>query len=228
MADRSALSDRVYGLLKIRIIDLELEPGERLNVDRLAAELDVSPTPMREALNRLAAEGLVAASPYRGFNVSPLLSHDDLVQLLSARRVIETAAVKQAAEECSSVDLQELAILVTRMEEITKASTLDAKAFNAADAAFHRLAIAASGNRFALQAFDSLHVHVQIARHYQDRSAIEAQRANHEHQRLLTAFANHDGEMASEEAALHLDGVLSRLQANLVAHNGGSIEGDGL
>lgn len=227
MADRSALSDRAYGLLRTRIIDLELGPGDRLNVDRLAVELDVSPTPVREALNRLAAEGIVTAAPYRGFRVSSLLSHEDLAQLLWARKVVETAAVRKAAGACSETTLQELAAMVAHMEDLAKVSTLDAKSFNATDAAFHRLTIAASGNRFVLQAFDSLHVHVQIARHYQGREVADALHANEEHRRLLAAFAKGDGETASLEASAHIDGVLSRLQANLEAHDGGRLNEDG-
>lgn len=226
MADRSALSDRAYGLLKTRIIDLELGPGDRLNVDRLAVELDVSPTPVREALNRLAAEGIVTAAPYRGFRVSPLLSLEDLIQLLWARRVIETAAVGQAASGSSGATLQELAALVARMKELTQESTLNAKVFNATDAAFHRLTIAASGNRFMLRAFDSLHVHVQIARHYQGNAIKEAQLANDEHRRLLAAFASGDAAAAAMEAGAHVAGVLTRLQADLDAQADAAVNGE--
>lgn len=214
--DRSALSDRVYGLLKTQIIGLELAPGAHLKVDGLASELGVSPTPVREALNRLAAEGIVAASPYRGFDVTRLLTFEELAELLGARRVLETSAVKQGAEVCTAADLKSMASLVTEMEELTKGDVLDARKFNAADAAFHRVAVAASGNRFMLRAFDSLHAHVQISRHYQRRSIVEAQISNREHQRLLTAFASQDGGAASEEAGDHLDGVLARLEIKLI------------
>lgn len=209
---RSALTDRVYELLRTRIIDLVLEPGARLNADRLAADMDVSPTPVREALNRLAAEGLVTAAPYRGFRVAPLLSRSDLVQLLRARQVIECAAVEQAADFRDQLVLQELSALVTRMDELTRATPLDVKAFNSADAAFHRHAISASGNRFLLQASEALHVHVQLARHYQGRSTAEAERANEEHRRLVAAIADGDGERACLAAREHIDGVLDRLQ----------------
>ena len=105
------------------------------------------------------------------------------------------------------------------MEELTQESTLDAKSFNAIDAAFHRMTIAASGNRFVLVAFDSLHVHIQIARHYQGRAVAEARLANQEHRRLLAAFANGDADAASVEAGAHIDGVLTRLQANFDARS---------
>ena len=217
-ADRSALSDRVYLLLKTRIIDLEWGPGERLHVERLAAQLGVSPTPVREALNRLSAEGVVTAAAYRGFHVSPLLSSEELALLLSARRVIETAAVTQAPAACSPVNLQRLSELVSEMDRLIESDVLDAKTFNATDAAFHRLTVALSGNRFFLTAFDALHAHVQIARHYQGRSLDEASSANSEHHRLLAAFADGNGELAAHEAGVHIDGVLARLQ-NRIDHD---------
>lgn len=222
-ADRSALTDRVYDALKTRIIVLELGPGEPLRVENLAAQFGVSQTPVREALNRLSAEGVVTAAAYRGFRVSPLLSSEELVKLLSARRVIESAAVANAAEAFSVAELAELTQLVATMGRLTEADELDAKAFNATDAAFHRMTVMMSGNPFLLNAFDSLHVHLRIARHYQGRSLNEARAANVEHHRLLAAFTARDGRGAAQEAALHIDGVLSRLQT-YVSDRTGDVE----
>jgi DNA-binding GntR family transcriptional regulator len=224
MTDRSALSDRVYQLLKTRIIELDLGPGERLQVEKLAVQLGVSPTPVREALNRLSAEGIVAAAAYRGFRVSPLLTAEELAQLLSARRLIETAAVALAPSECTPSEIEQLSDMVSEMDALNEADVLDAKTFNATDAAFHRLTVSLSGNRFLLNAFDSLHAHVQIARHYQGRSLNEAQSANIEHHRLLAAFAAGDGEAAAREAGLHIDGVLARLQARIDERPDGLVE----
>lgn len=222
LPQRSALTDRVYELLKARIIDLDLAPGARLNADRLGTELDVSPTPVREALNRLAAEGIVTVAPYRGFRVSALLDREDLVRLLRARQVLECAAVEQTALVREDSALQELAALVQSMDELVTGRSLDVKAFNAADAAFHRLTVGASGNRFLVQALDALHVHVQIARHYQGRSVVEARRANKEHRLLLAALVAGDGTAASARARAHIDAVLTRLQTHLTGKKGSS------
>jgi DNA-binding GntR family transcriptional regulator len=212
--EKSALTDKVYELLKARIIDLDLAPGARLHADRLGAELDVSPTPVREALNRLAAEGIVTVAPYRGFRVSPLLDQADLARLLHARRVLECAAAEQTATVRDDAALRALSTLVGSMDELVAGHELDVKAFNAADAAFHRLTVAASGNRFMVQALDSLHVHVQIARHYQGRSVTEARRANAEHHLLLAALLAGDAVGARDRAAEHIDGGLARLNAD--------------
>lgn len=68
---RDALADQVYELLRSRIIGCELAPSTRLNMDALARELQVSQTPIREAINRLASERLVTVEAFRGVLVAP-------------------------------------------------------------------------------------------------------------------------------------------------------------
>lgn len=69
---RVLLGDQLYEAIKERILDQVYPPGEKLNVDRPARELQVSSTPIREALTRLVAEGPVKAEPFIGFATAPL------------------------------------------------------------------------------------------------------------------------------------------------------------
>lgn len=205
------MADRAYKLLRARIIDLELLPGARLRTERLSEDFDVSPTPVREALNRLAAEGLVLQEPYRGFRVSDLIDADELVHLLRAREVIEAAAVEQTAISKDSAVLAELRGLTDRMEELASMTELDIKAYNAADAEFHRLTVSASGNRFLLEALDALHAHVQIARHYQGKSVEEAKLSNKDHRQLLESIERGDSVGACDCVRAHINRVTARL-----------------
>lgn len=209
---RHAMSDRVYVLLKSRIINLDLKPGSRVQIERYGRELDVSHTPVREALNRLTAEGLVIAEPYRGFSVAPLLGPAQIQQLLEAREVMEVAAVNRAALGCESGVIDELTGLVQKMDDLASVRHLDVKAFNSADAQFHRKIVEASGNSFLLWAFESLHAHVRISRHFQGRSSDEAQRSNSEHQSLVEAIMRKDGIEAVTLVKAHLNSVLRRLK----------------
>lgn len=209
---RNAMSDRVYALLRSQIIDLDLQPGARLRIERLSAQFDVSPSPVREALSRLSAEGLVTAEPYRGFRVSDLLDRTELAQLLRARCVIEDTAARQAALLRDAAALERLREYVDHMDHLIVQRDFDVKAFNATDAAFHRLIVETSGNPFLLVAFDSLHSHVQIARHFQGRSVADAERSNGEHRGLLDALAARDAEGTGERVVAHLDGVAERLR----------------
>ena len=72
--EKTVLASTVYDALKERIMDQVYLPGERLNIDGLAADLNLSPTPVREALVRLAAERLVTFESFKGYRVSPLLT----------------------------------------------------------------------------------------------------------------------------------------------------------
>ncbi|MDO8836976.1 MAG: GntR family transcriptional regulator, partial [Vicinamibacterales bacterium] len=72
----AAISDRVYATLKHRILTCVLLPGQRVVEKELCAEMGISRTPLREALNRLALEGLVVLRPYRGYVIAPLTVAD--------------------------------------------------------------------------------------------------------------------------------------------------------
>jgi hypothetical protein len=89
---RASLVDLAYESLLEAIFDRQIEPGARLGIDVLADQLDMSITPVREALNRLTTQGLVTQAANRGFAVAPTLSTTEFHSLFAARRVIEVAA----------------------------------------------------------------------------------------------------------------------------------------
>ena len=208
---RTAITDRTYDLVRALILDSDLSPGERLRIEHLSQRFNVSQTPVREALNRLAAEGLVVQEAYRGFRVSQLLDHVELVQLQAAREVIEVAAVDTISIPKVLQTLPKLKELVEEMGSLSAEEKLNIKAFNAADAEFHRLTVAAANNRFLLEAFDALHVHVQIARHYQGKSVEEAILSNDEHHKIVTLLEEGDKSGASGIVRQHIRGVADRL-----------------
>src|ERR687886_150212 len=94
---RTVLVEPVYQALKERIVDQAFPPGARLNIDALAVELNVSPTPVREALARLAAERLVTFAPFKGYSVLSPLSQRQLADLMHVRQLLEVEAARLAA-----------------------------------------------------------------------------------------------------------------------------------
>lgn len=191
---------------------LDLAPGSRVNIDELSRDLQVSRTPIREALNRLASERLVLAEPYRGFRVAYLLDREELRDLFEARAVIETGAVSTSVDRLTEDDHARLAALVEELEALCTAETFDVDAFNLADASLHRITVEGSGNAFLLHAWEDLRTHAQIGRHYQGRSVAEAARANAEHREILAAFVARDTDGARMQVARHIHGVYSRLE----------------
>src|SRR3954467_10995280 len=85
----------VYDRLRSRLLNGELEPGAKLKLAEFGAEFGVSLSVVREAVTRLAEQGLVQSSPQRGFRVTPL-SVDDLIDLTRTRVLIETLALRES------------------------------------------------------------------------------------------------------------------------------------
>lgn len=214
---RDALTDRSYELLRDRIIDGRLAPDERLQIDRLSKDLGVSHTPIREALNRLASDRLVSLEPYKGFRVTPLLDASSLRLLFEARRVIELGALRESAVLATEDDHDNLRQHFDKMDGLASAPQLDIVSFNELDAEFHRLTVVASGNVYLLNAYDDLHVHVQIARCYRGRPNTDSQQAQAEHRAILDAFVAGDRDALVAAASAHITTVCDRLARDTMA-----------
>jgi DNA-binding GntR family transcriptional regulator len=108
---RQALPDRIYAALKHRILTCRLLPGERLIEKDLCSEMNVSRTPLREALNRLGLEGLITLEPYKGYEVAPL-GIEDIRNLSELRGIVESEAAALAAERATQAEIDALAGMV--------------------------------------------------------------------------------------------------------------------
>ncbi|MGA2045861.1 MAG: GntR family transcriptional regulator, partial [Roseiarcus sp.] len=114
---------QVYDLLRERILTMELEPGESINERRLADWLGVSRTPIREAINRLSANGLIAIVPNVGTSVS-LINADKVREFNLIRTSLESLIVRLAAERFDARGEAILLGLIERQVETTRAPAL--------------------------------------------------------------------------------------------------------
>src|SRR3954468_4122360 len=94
---RRALADDVYDAVLALLMDQVIEPGSRASIDGIARQLDVSPTPVREALARLESEGPVVKKAPKASTAAPLLDGEGLRQLFEMRRLLEPYAARRAA-----------------------------------------------------------------------------------------------------------------------------------
>jgi DNA-binding GntR family transcriptional regulator len=108
LVNRSLLADEVYEILRADLVSEQIAPGTRLNLDQLARELHVSNTPVRQALARLEADGLVTKEPYRGFAASPPLDLQSVEEVYDLRLLLEPVAAERAAERISTEMLAEI------------------------------------------------------------------------------------------------------------------------
>ena len=189
-------ADAVYEDLRQRIIDGKLPPGQRLRSDALATLLEVSRTPVREALRKLEAEGLVGHSP-RGGLIVQQLSEDDLTEIFYIREALEGLAARLAAENAHTErDRRVSHHLIEDME----AAVREPKLMRSLTGEFHGLVAQASHNRRLAQSLKALQDQVRQVQHstlfLDDRPAA----ALDEHKRLVEAIAQRDGDAAEQVA----------------------------
>ncbi|HYH61381.1 MAG TPA: GntR family transcriptional regulator [Solirubrobacterales bacterium] len=136
-----SVADQVYAVLRERIADGDIERGSRLHQEDLAAEFGVSRTPVREALRKLAAEGLVDLYANRGARVATA-TDEQLRSSYETRLVVEPGAARMAADRQIPAAIEAMKSAI-RAEE--KAGRSSAKLFQA-NRAFHLALIEGSGN----------------------------------------------------------------------------------
>lgn len=191
--DRSLLRDDVFRRLRDAIVDCTFLPGEQLKDADLAEWLGVSRTPVREALLRLAASGLVVSKPGRSTTVSTI----DPKAVRDARDVVaamHVLAVRDVAGNLSAVDLDRMRDANSRFAEALTAG--DIGAAMTADEEFHRVPVTALGNEALAAVLDQFGPVVRRAERARFTADGEASRKRHE--RLIELLVRGDAEAAAD------------------------------
>jgi len=208
LTERQPLTDDVYDVLVDMLMNHSLGPGVRLNIDAVARTLGVSPTPVREALARIEATGLVHKAPRRrGYTVAPLITHDELRSLIDFRLLIEPAAAAAAAERASSEEaaaLQAFARSGGVGDDDPAVNRLDM----IYDATFHDMVAELTGNPWLRQSLAQLRSHLHMYRLYYH--AHQAAATSSEHLAIADAIGNRDPDGAAAAMRAHLDTALKR------------------
>jgi DNA-binding GntR family transcriptional regulator len=199
--------DRVYASLRGRIIDGELGRGTRLRQEALADELGVSRTPLREALRRLAAEGLVEFHPNRGAQVCDL-TIDDVRRAYEARLVLEPGAARLAALGRPAGDLLTMSEAIRRQR--TEGVRLEAFM---ASRAFHLALVRASGNEHLIRLAEALWVPALAQSIYEKHRDVQERLVADvtEHERILAAVEAGDADLADALTRTHIAAALAEL-----------------
>lgn len=200
--NHSTLAQQVYEHLRHAILDNSFEPDASLPEEALANEFRVSRVPVREALRRLAAEGLVTLTPRQGATVSSL-SPKQFLDAYRVRESLETLAIRLATPRVTSDDLHKLDQLQTDMRK--HAATGDGDAFFAANSAFHALFIDRADNSDLKSIYASL---LDRLRRYRNPSAElrgGLTTSIEEHEAILGAVRAGDAESAARLIADHIE-----------------------
>lgn len=176
----------------------ELTPGTRLRETELAATLGISRTPVREALHRLHAMGLAQHGPQRGLVVAHL-TYDQLRQLFAVRQGLEGMATRLAAEHASRHEVAVLQEMVASDRNVTDPQELSRR-----NKLFHKQIVRASHNSYMIEALDSLRIHLSLLPGSTYQLAERVTSAQKEHEEIVAAIADGDGDMAEAVARNHI------------------------
>lgn len=210
-APRQILTDNVYEAVKALVMDHAIAPGARVNIDALARQLQVSQTPLREALARLESDGLVTKEPLRGYSATPLLTWQQLDDLYELRLLIEPWAAGSAAANITPQGQERLqAELATCSEAPEGGSYDDYKRLSAHDSRFHDLIMELAGNSSVRDAFAKTHCHLHGFRLYYGSGI--GMKALKEHQRITRAIASKNTERANAAMRAHLESARKRFR----------------
>ncbi len=203
---RQRLADHVYDVLRGRILARSLVPGDHLSVPVLAAELELSRSPVREAVQRLVVEGLAEEEIHRGARVAGV-DDEDLVDVFAVRAVLEGLAASLAA----TGDTAELvAVLRGSIADHTDAVRADdEQAIIAVDQAFHLALLEAAGNPHLDRALGPLLGRAQVAMLTDDQSRWPSATLT-EHEAILAAIREGDALAAERTTRDHVAAVLTR------------------
>lgn len=183
--------EEAYALVKGRILDGTLKPGDVISERSFIEMLGYSRTPVHEAVTQLAEEGLVRIMPSRGMVVAPI-SVGDITMVYQARGIIEPAIVRLLAQTRSLAIRNEVEQAMGRQE-------------GDADSAFHCALAQLAGNSYLVEMEQKLMTQCQRIRILSNKedSAREAL-ASTEHQAILDAIQQKDGELACKQVLHHL------------------------
>lgn len=207
----SGLASDVYEVILGQLMSLKIAPGARITVDALVRELNVSHTPIREALGRLEADGLVVKTHLIGYSAAPQLTRKQFDELYELRLLLEPHAASRAAKAMDKTALFSLNELADSMAR--RSGPGDERArynqFARQDADFHDRIIIGSGNELIRESLARLHTHFHIFRLLFHSRVTEE--ALEEHAQIMKALKSGDGEGAAAAMRRHIERSRDRL-----------------
>lgn len=200
--------------LRSLIVEGGIAPGQKLNERELAFRLQVSRTPLREALKLLTAEGLVEHLPNRGATVVQL-SADDVAHAFEVMAALEGMSGELACARISDVEIAELQALNYEMR--AHHARRDLPAYYRVNAQIHRAINRAARNPVLAQTYDRLNARLQALRFRSNFDAEKWDVAVREHDAMIEALAARDGARLRRILVAHLqhkrDVVLAQMAA---------------
>jgi DNA-binding GntR family transcriptional regulator len=210
----SSASARAYEIIKSGIVEGRFAPGQRLKEEELTVVCDVSRTPVREALRRLASEGMARLMPMHGAQVV-LMGARELRELYELRTMIEGKAAALAADQMSAETLEALRGLADEMEAAAAAGEPAGLRLAPANAEFHRRIIDAAGSgRLEVLARSVVEAPLTV-RTFERYDTAQLERSMRHHRELIDAFSARDADWARGVMTSHIRAAFHTVATSL-------------
>ena len=198
------LSDYVADQLRQAILVGQLKPNQRLVEEELAASMQTSRGPIRDALRMLENDGLVVRQSHRGAFVAEL-STKDVMEIYTLREALESLAIKFTIQNATSDQIAELEQLVRTMEDLAKTDYNQLEATDL-DIEFHRTLCHISGHQRVLAAWEGLSAQIRLVvlKHRLRQPGDFRNRAVHFHSSIIEAIRQRNLDKSLEELHKHM------------------------
>ena len=206
----NSLHDQVAITLREEIFAGSLTPGSFLDETALCERLEISRTPLREALKVLTAEGLLRHEPRRGCFVAEVTQRD-LDEIFPVIALLEGRCAWEAARNASDADIEALATLHAQLEAHAKAQRINA--YYATNFAIHEAIITLADNRWLAQVIGDLRKILKLARLQQLKAPGRLTQSLAEHLAVFAALKAHDSDGAEAAMRTHLHRQREALRA---------------
>lgn len=210
--ERKYLRDLIFEKLQQSIFSGKFKSGERITEKEIAEELSVSRTPVREALYRLASTGVIKIIPHRGFLISKW-SSKEIKDVIELRIALEIFAVKLAIQRILPSEINELKILVAKMEKaVKKEDIMKASHFNSL---FHDKIVLASKNKELFEVMEPIKNKIYHFRIISISTPNRLKESLKEHKEILNALISKNAELAQKLISQHIQKVGSIIERKL-------------
>ena len=210
---RAALHEQVAQRLRQMLVEGQIAPGAKLNERELSQLLNVSRTPLREAIKMLAAEGLVELLPNRGA-IAVSLTEEDVLATFEVMAGLEGMAGELAAQRITPQELAEIQAM--QFEMMAAYTRRDLSAYYALNARIHNAINDAAKNPVLSTVYNQVNARLQALRFRSNQDGEKWKRAVKEHEKMIEALAARDGAAMREVLLTHLrnkrDVVLEQLR----------------
>lgn len=209
VVSKESLAEQIYKEVRERIVNVEIEPGEKINVSRLEKDFGVSRAPIREALNKLANQGLVVVKPRVGY-FAVKLTPKRVKDICELRKLFEVYALRQSIDQISRSEIEKLMEQTIELKEDELPSGELRERFDETDEELHKVIINQANNELLKDFTERIHYLVGLTRHLKER----IQSALDEHIAILKAMRGRNSEEATKALGEHLDNVEDEILNN--------------